>query len=217
VPTGAARVLDPVAARGARVVAFTAMQGQTAQVMAWNRRTGSVAAISRGNAPSEDASISDDGRRIAFVSAATNLDPKQTDGSRAIYVRDRTAKTTRVVSDTTAAYPKGVLKPPAVKPAPAPAPAATPVDAPGDDVLVTDNAFVHDGDRPTVTLDAGSRLTWDFQSRQSHAITVRAGPVRFAWPALNSKAVSHEFDEPGTYDIVCSLHAPGMRMTVVVR
>src|SRR4051794_25593309 len=35
VPTGAARMLDPVAARGARVVAFTAMQGPTAQVMAW--------------------------------------------------------------------------------------------------------------------------------------------------------------------------------------
>ncbi|HWH19462.1 MAG TPA: FAD-binding protein [Solirubrobacterales bacterium] len=73
------------------------------------------------------------------------------------------------------------------------------------------------GDRPTVTLDAGSRLTWDFRSRQSHAITVRAGPERFGVPARNSDAVSHEFDEPGTYDIVCALHAPGMRMTVVVR
>jgi plastocyanin len=104
-----------------------------------------------------------------------------------------------------------------VKPAPAPAPAATPVSAPGDDVLVTDNAFVRDGDRPTVTVVAGSRLTWDFRSRQSHAITVRAGPERFAVPARNSDAVSHEFNEPGTYQVVCALHAPGMRMTVVVR
>src|SRR3954447_14428721 len=217
VPTGTARVLDPVPSRGARVVAFTAMQGPTAQVMAWNRRTGSVSEISHGNAPSEDASISDDGRRIAFVSAATNLDPRHTDGSRAIFVRDRAAKTSRAVSDTTAAYPAGVLKPPAVKPAPAPAPAATPVSAPSDDVLVTDNAFVHRGDRPIVTLDAGSRLTWDFRSRQSHAIAVRAGPERFALPARNSDDFTHEFDEPGTYQIVCSLHAPGMRMTVVVR
>jgi CTP:molybdopterin cytidylyltransferase MocA len=82
------------------------------------------------------------------------------------------------VSDTTAAYPKGVLKPPAVKPAPAPAPVATSVGVPAGDVLVTDNAFVRKGDRPTVTLDAGSRLTWDFRSRQSHAIAVRAGPER---------------------------------------
>jgi Tol biopolymer transport system component len=217
VPTGSAQVLDPVASRGARVVAFTAMQGATAQVMAWTRRTGSVTAASRGNASSEDASISDDGRRIAFVSAATNLDPKHTDGSRAIFVRDRAAKTTRAVSDTTAAYPKGALKPPAVKPAAAPAPEATAAGVPGDDVLVTDNAFVRDGDRPIVTLDAGSRLTWDFRSRQSHAIAVREGPERFAQPARNSDAFSHEFDEPGTYQIVCALHAPGMRMTVVVR
>jgi Tol biopolymer transport system component/plastocyanin len=219
VPTGTARVLDPVASRGARVVAFTAMQVETAQIRAWTRRTGVVSQITRGKASSEDASISGDGRRIAFVSAATNLDPRHTDGTRAIFVRDRQAKTIRAVSDTTAAYPKGVLKPPAVKPAPAPAPApeATPVSAPGDDVLVTDNAFVRDGDRPIVTLDAGSRLTWDFRSRQSHAITVRAGPERFAQPARNTDAFSHEFDEPGTYQIVCALHAPGMRMTVVVR
>jgi Tol biopolymer transport system component/plastocyanin len=217
VPTGTARVLDPVASRGARVIAFTAIYGLNGQVMAWDRRTGSVEPVSRGNASSEDASISNDGRRIAFVSAATNLDPKHADGSRAIYVRDRVAKTTRVVSDTTAAYPKGVLKPPAVTPAPAPAPAAAPVSVPADDVLVTDNAFVRDGDRPTVTLDAGSRLTWDFRSRQSHAIAVRAGPERFALPARNSDLFSHEFEEPGTYQIVCALHAPGMRMTVVVR
>ena len=126
VPTGTARVLDPVASRSARVVAFTAMQGATAQIIAWTRRTGAVSQHHPRNASSEDASISDDGRRIAFVSAATNLDSRQTDGSRAIFVRDRHAKTTRAVSDTTAAYPKGVLKPPAVKPAPAPAPAAAP-------------------------------------------------------------------------------------------
>src|SRR3954454_6407032 len=125
VPTGPARVLDPVASRGARVVAFTAMRGATAQVMAWTRRTGSVSEVSHGNASSDDASISDNGRRIAFVSAPTNLDPRHTDGSRAIFVRDRAAKTTRAVSDTTAAYPAGALKPPTVKPAAAPAPAAT--------------------------------------------------------------------------------------------
>src|SRR3954452_7612756 len=177
VPTGPARVLDPVASRGARVVAFTAMRGATAQVMAWTRRTGSVSEVSRGTASSDDASISDSGRRIAFVSAPTNLDPRHTDGSRAIFVRDRAAKTTRAVSDTTAAYPAGALKPPTVKPAAAPAPAATRVSASaGGDVLVTDNAFVRDGDRPTVTVDAGSRLTWDFRSRPSHAVGVSAGP-----------------------------------------
>jgi Tol biopolymer transport system component len=222
VPTGTALVLDPVTSKSARIVAFTAIRGATSQVMAWNRRTGDVSLVSgaaeAGNAPSEDPSISADGHRIAFVSAATNLDPRQQDGTRAIFVRDRHNNTTRAVSDTAAAYPKGAVKPPAVKPVPAPAPQAAPVSAlRADDVLVTDNAFVRRGDRPIVRIDAGTRITWDFRSRQSHAITVRAGPERFAWPALNTADVSHEFDAPGTYEIVCALHAPGMRMTVVVR
>jgi Tol biopolymer transport system component/plastocyanin len=222
VATGAARALDPVVSRGARVVAFTAMRGAGAQVMAWTRRTGAVALVSRAAAPangtSEDAAISADGRRIAFVSTATNLDGRQTDGSRAIFVRDRIAGTTRAVSDTTAAYPKGALKAPAVKPVRAPAPRGAPASAPAeDDVLVVDNAFVRRGARPTVSIRAGTRLTWDFRSHESHAITVRAGPERFAWPARNGDDHSHRFDAPGTYEIVCALHAPGMRMTVVVR
>src|SRR3954447_13942827 len=161
VPTGAGRVLDPVVARNARVVAFTAMRAASTQVMAWTRNTGSVSAVSRaaapGNGASTDPSISADGRRVAFASTATNLDPHQTDGSRAIFVRDRAAKTTFAVSDTTAAYPKGALKPPAIKLAPAPAPKQAPVSAPEDGgVLVVDNAFVRHGERPTVTVDTGT-------------------------------------------------------------
>src|SRR3954453_18610706 len=222
VPTGSARVLDPVASRGARVVAFTAMHGASAQASAWPRRTGAVSLVSRAVAPangaSEDASISADGRRIAFVWTGTNLESSQPDGSRAIFVRDNAANATRAVSDTTAAYPKGAVAPPAVKPAPAPVRPAAPVSAPGkDDVLVLDNAFVRKGDRPTVSIAAGTRLTWDFRSRESHAITVRAGPEQFAAPPRRSRDYSHRFDTPGSYQIVCALHAPGMRMTVVVR
>jgi Tol biopolymer transport system component/plastocyanin len=222
IETGAAQVLDPVLSRGARVVAFTARDGATARVMAWTRSTGAVTLVSRaaapGNGASEDPSISDDGRRVAFASTATNLDPGKADATRAIFVRDRAAGTTRLVSDTTAAYPKGALKPPPVKPVPAPAPppaAAAPLG--GDDVLVVDNAFVRRGERPTVTVDAGTRLTWRFNSRESHSISVRSGPERFAAGAKNNGVdYSHQFTAPGTYQIVCALHAPGMRMTVVV-
>src|ERR671923_315269 len=128
IPTGTARVLDPVASRRARVVAFTAMNGATSRVMAWTRRTGAVTLVSRarhaGNGVSEDPSISADGRRVAFASTATNVDPRKADDARAIFVRDRAAGTTRLVSDPLAAYPKGAVKPPPVKPAPAPVPEA---------------------------------------------------------------------------------------------
>ena len=41
-----------------------------------------------------------------FASTATNLDPRKRDATRAIYVRDLAAGTTRLVSDPAAAYPK---------------------------------------------------------------------------------------------------------------
>ena len=37
---------------------------------------------------SSEPDISDDGNRIAFLSAASNLDPAATDGSARLYVRD---------------------------------------------------------------------------------------------------------------------------------
>ena len=220
--TGPGQVVDPVVSRGARVVAFTARDGARSQVMAWTRATGAVRLVSRAEAAANDAaddpSISADGRRVAFASTATNLDARKADDSRAIYVRDRVAGTTRLVSDPLAAYPAGAVKPPAVKPAPSPAPAASAPEAVGrDDVLVVDNAFVHGTERPTLTIGTGTKLTWRWRSRESHSLTVRAGPERFAAPAQTGVDYSHRFTAPGTYQLACALHAPGMRMTVVVR
>jgi Tol biopolymer transport system component/plastocyanin len=221
IATGAGEVVDPVVSRGARVVAFTARDGARSQVMAWTRGTGAVTLVSRAEAAANDAaddpSISADGRRVAFASTATNLDPRKADDSRAVFVRDRVAGTTRLVSDPLAAYPQGAVKPPAVKPTPSPAPAAPPPAAVGrDDVLVVDNAFVHGTERPTLTIGAGTRLTWRWRSRESHSLTVRAGPVRFSAPSQTGVDYSHRFTAPGTYQLACALHAPGMRMTVVV-
>jgi plastocyanin len=46
---------------------------------------------------------------------------------------------------------------------------------------------------------------------------VRSGPARFASPIRNRGRYAHRFTRPGTYRLVCALHAPGMKMTVVVR
>ena len=221
IPTGDAEVLDPVLARGARVVAFTARDGTRSRVLAWTRDTGAVTVVSRSKAAadgaSEDPSISADGRRVAFVSSATNLDARKADDSRAIFVRDRVAGTTRMVSDPLAAYPAGAVRPPAVKPVPVAAPAPR-ADAPlgRDDVLVLDNAFVKRGERPTLTVAPGTEVTWRWRSRESHGLTVRSGPEQFSAPAKNGADYRHRFTTPGTYRLACSLHAPGMRMTVVV-
>ncbi|MCU0314450.1 MAG: hypothetical protein MUC84_10380 [Solirubrobacteraceae bacterium] len=113
IPAGPGLVLDPVVADGGAVVAFTRVRGRQAQVWSWRRATGALSLVSRASGPnglpgndrSEDPSIDAAGTRVAFVSRATNLDPRSGGTPRAIFVRDLVRNTTRRVSDPSAAYP----------------------------------------------------------------------------------------------------------------
>lgn len=91
-------------------------------------------------------------------------------------------------------------------------------DAPhGPTLRVIDNAFVRGVQRPTVVVRTGQVVTWRWSSQQSHSVTVRSGPERFASGERNGGRYRHRFTRPGTYRLECALHAPGMRMAVVVR
>lgn len=222
---GGARPLDPVIARGARTVAFTAVKGSTAAVMAWSAASGRASVISNGPSGkpgdgfSGDPTISADGRRVAFASTATNLGARKGDGARAIYTRDLRTRRTRKVSDPEVAY-AGFTLPPA-KPAPVPAAgpvtltAKVPVDGP-DTVNVTDNAFVDGVQRPTLHVKLGTQVTWRWRSHQSHSVLLANGPEQVVSKIRQQGSFKHRFEAAGTYDFVCSLHAPGMKMTVVV-
>ena len=69
-----------------------------------DRQTGTTRRVSissseqQGDAPSHSATISADGRYVAFVSGATNLVPGDTNGVEDVFVRDRKLGTTRRVS-----------------------------------------------------------------------------------------------------------------------
>jgi Tol biopolymer transport system component len=210
-PMRGAHVLDPVVSRGARTVAYTAMRGGRSRVLAWT-----AAGTKLVGEDASDPSVSADGRRIAFASTAT------ADGARGIFVRDLHGARSRLVSDTKAAYPPAALEKvlAAAKAGGPPAPATVtepkPPDLRPDEVAVTDNAFFAGQDRPTLQVGVGERVTWTWRSRQSHAVTVADGPERFATAAQTGARFSYSFSRPGTYSLVCSLHAPGMRMTVVV-
>jgi plastocyanin len=84
-------------------------------------------------------------------------------------------------------------------------------------VAVLDNAFHRGVDRPVVRLTSGQRVTWRWRSRQSHGVAVRSGPERFAGTIRSGGSFTHRFARAGTYRLECPLHAPGMRMVVVVR
>ena len=60
-------------------------------------------------------------------------------------------------------------------------------------------------------------VTWRWRSQSSHNVTVRSGPARFRSATRSRGVFARRLTRAGTYRIVCTLHSPGMGMTVVVR
>jgi plastocyanin len=83
-------------------------------------------------------------------------------------------------------------------------------------IEVDDNYFVREGKAPTVTVSSGDRVVWEWEGRSTHNVTVTRGPVKFASKDKTSGTFSKKLTKTGTYKIVCTLHKPGMRMTLKV-
>jgi Tol biopolymer transport system component len=200
--------LGPAVSANGRFVAYTSIARGRSSVVVRDVRRQALAAEVLG---AEDASISANGRMVAFSSTEPNLAPGKPDDRRGVFVRDLRAGTTRLVS------------------APVPAadvPAAAPVAQPGGrgssrlgarQIAIVDNAFHHGRDRPTILLHAGQRLTWVWRSQQSHQVTLATPARLLRSPTQRHGRFSVRLTRPGTYEFVCSIHAPGMHMSAVVR
>ncbi len=224
--------LKPSISGDGRRVAYAALRGGATRVLVRTvagsgpAQLASRAAGKRGasaNAPATDASISGDGRRVAFSSTATNLAAAKSAGTRAVFVRDLRTNTTTLASAPARAT--GAARPAAgaptgmrVAPAGAGRPGGRSTRPPRTaTVTVFDNAFHRGRDRPEVRLARGGVLTWRFRSQQSHQVSTVSGPRQVSSPTQTSGAYSVRLGKPGTYRFVCAIHAPGMRMTAVVR
>ena len=83
-------------------------------------------------------------------------------------------------------------------------------------IEVDDDYFVRDGKPSTVTVKAGTKVEWEWEGRGSHNVTVTKGPVKFHSKNKTSGTYTKTVRKKGTYKIVCTIHAPGMRMTLKV-
>ena len=79
-------------------------------------------------------------------------------------------------------------------------------------VTVNDDFFK----RSSVTIRKGSSVTWTWQGKRRHNVTVTSGPVRFHSRTQRRGTYTKRFTRRGLYAISCTLH-PGMDMTVRVR
>ena len=69
----------------------------------------------------------------------------------------------------------------------------------------------------SVTISKGSKVKWVWRGKAPHNVTVAKGPVKFRSSTKTSGTYTRTFKKKGTYRILCSIHAPDMKMTVTVR
>jgi plastocyanin len=84
-------------------------------------------------------------------------------------------------------------------------------------VEVDDNYFVHKGKPRTVTVHKGDKVEWEWEGSNPHNVTVAKGPATFHSKTMSSGSFTKKLTHKGTYTIICTIHAPKMRMTLKVR
>lgn len=83
-------------------------------------------------------------------------------------------------------------------------------------VEVDDNYFVREGAPRTVSVKKNDTVVWKWEGSNPHDVTVKRGPVKFRSKVKTSGTYSKRLTRRGTYKIICTIHAPAMRMTLKV-
>src|ERR1700755_2034575 len=80
-------------------------------------------------------------------------------------------------------------------------------------VKVADNKF-----EPTsITVKKGTTVRFTWVGHAPHNVTVTKGPVKFHSDTQTSGTFKRKLTRAGTYSIVCTIHAPGMKFKIKVK
>jgi plastocyanin len=93
----------------------------------------------------------------------------------------------------------------------APAAAAT------KNVKIGDDFFVRNSGVPTVSVKKGTTVKWNWKGSDAHNVVAQRGPARFQSSVKTKGSFKKKMKKKGTYTIVCSIHAPDMRMKLKVK
>jgi plastocyanin len=80
-------------------------------------------------------------------------------------------------------------------------------------VSLRDNFFAP----KSLSIAKGTTVRWVWKGQALHNVAVAKGPVKFRASPRTAGHYTHTFAKAGTYKIVCTIHAPDMRMTVTVK
>jgi plastocyanin len=90
---------------------------------------------------------------------------------------------------------------------------AVPALAATKSVQVKDDKFV----ASSITVKKGTTVKWTWKGKAPHDVSVTKGPAKFKSKVQTSGSFSKKLTKAGTYSIVCTIHAPGMKMTIKVK
>jgi Tol biopolymer transport system component len=213
---GAGAVVDPQLSTDGSTLAYTIVRTGRSRVEVRGLRSGAVQTVASTRGSVTDPSLSADGTVVGFASDAPDMSADKADRTRGVFVRDLRSGATTLASPPTArgaasAKPVPVARAPAARRPVSGGPLGAPV------VSIVDNAFVRGREEPRLRVRPGTVVTWRWLSQSSHNVSVRSGPERFRASTRSRGVIRRRFAQTGTYRIVCTLHSPGMHMTVVVR
>jgi plastocyanin len=80
-------------------------------------------------------------------------------------------------------------------------------------VNVRDNRF----DPASLTVTAGTAVKWVWKGKAPHNVKVTKGPATFASTTQTKGSFAKKLTKKGTYSILCTIHAPAMKMTIKVK
>jgi plastocyanin len=80
-------------------------------------------------------------------------------------------------------------------------------------VQVKDDVFV----AKKITVRKGTTVKWVWKGKAPHNVKVTKGPAKFGSKTQVKGSFSKKLTKKGTYTILCTIHAPGMRMTITVK
>ncbi|HEV7750253.1 MAG TPA: plastocyanin/azurin family copper-binding protein [Baekduia sp.] len=90
---------------------------------------------------------------------------------------------------------------------------AIPALAATKSVQVKDNKFV----AKSITVSKGTTVKWVWKGTAPHNVKVTKGPAKFSSTTQVKGSYSKKLTKAGTYTILCTIHAPDMKMTIKVK
>ena len=69
----------------------------------------------------------------------------------------------------------------------------------------------------SLSVSKGTTVKWVWRGKHKHNVVTQSGPASFQSKLQKTGKFTYKFRKKGKYSLLCTVHAPDMKMTVTVR